>query len=171
MSTSHNVEVKLSAIQGLGVFGLRPFGHGDSVSRVTVVRRVTEEQPLRPEIGELFDHCAYPENRVVFLGFPDRHFNHSCDPNAYEAYESGKPIVRARRPILAGEEITLDYNINIAGGDSWPCNCGAARCRGETIGSYFKLPLAMQLEYLPLLADWFVARHRPRIAEIEQAGE
>jgi hypothetical protein len=65
----------------------------------------------------------------------------------------------ARRNIQAGEEITCDYNINIIGGTSWPCHCRSNRCRGETIGDFFKLPLAIQQEYRPLLADWFVRRH------------
>ena len=165
-----NVEAKVSSIEGLGVFARRLFSAGDIIRRVNVVREVTDRRPLRPELGELFEHCAYPDDKVVLYGYPDRHFNHSCDPNAYEAYESGKPIIRARRAIRAGEEITVDYSINLAGGDSWPCHCGAARCHGAVFGSYFKLPLEIQVEYLPLLADWFVAKHRSPIRDIEQAG-
>ena len=168
--TDANVDVRASPVQGLGVFARRCFEAGAMIRRVNIVREITVQSPLRPELGELFEHCAYPEDRVVLYGFPDRHFNHSCDPNAYESYERDAPLIRARRAIVSGEEITIDYNVNLAGGDSWPCRCGAARCRGETLGSYFRLPPEIQIEYLPLLADWFIARHRSRIAAIRRAG-
>lgn len=160
------VEVRPSKIQGLGVFSLQPFEKGELVRQVNVVREVTPEAPLRPELGERLDHCAFPDGKTLLYGIPDRHLNHSCDPNAYEMYNAGRPCVHARRRIRAGEEITLDYNINTAGDDSWPCTCGAARCRGETLGSFFKLSLEEQIEYLPLLEDWFVKRHSRQITRI-----
>ena len=162
-TTSVKVEVRGSAIEGHGVFALQEFRTGDLISQVNVRREITESEPLRTEDGERFDHCAYPDGRVLLYGVPDRYLNQSCDPNAYETYENGKPMIRARREIALHEEITLDYNINQAGGDSWPCHCGAARCRGETLGSFFKLPRETQLEYLPLLAEWFIERHGKQI--------
>jgi hypothetical protein len=104
---------------------------------------------------------------VVLLGFPDRHTNHSCDPSAWVLYEGEGTWLVARRDIAAGEEITCDYNINIAGGTSWPCHCGARKCRGETLGDFFLLPVEIQREYRPLLADWFVRRHRERLAALD----
>jgi hypothetical protein len=35
-------------------------------------------------------------------------------------------------------------------------------------GDFFKLPVEWQLEYRPLLADWFVRRHRERLAALDQ---
>lgn len=138
---------------------------------MNVVREITDAAPLRPEQGERREHCAYPEDRVVLYGWPDRHLNHSCDPNAYERYDDGAPVLCARRGIALGEEITVDYNVNLAGGESWPCSCGAGRCRGETIGTYFGLPRDVQREYLPLLADWFVAQHRERLDALRATDE
>ena len=54
--------------------------------------------------------------------------------------------IEGLRDIAAGEEITCDYNINITGGTAWPCHCGAARCRGTTVGDFFLLPLDIQRE-------------------------
>jgi hypothetical protein len=84
----------------------------------------------------------------------------------HQADEDDAAYAVARRRVGRGEELTFDYNINTAGGTSWPCNCGAARCRGESIGDFFSLPREIQLEYLPLLADWFVRRHPNKIASI-----
>ncbi len=175
-----DIDVRQSAIEGLGIFAARPFRAGDRIHRINIVREITPEAPLRPELGERQDHCDYPDGRVVLFGFPDRHINHSCDPNAYALYETAVPkgpasaaglhdtYLVARRDIVAGDEITCDYNINITGGSSWPCHCGAKRCRGETIGDFFLLPIEIQKEYRPLLADWFVRRNKERIVALDQ---
>lgn len=163
-----DVEVRKSSIEGLGLFAGRAFRAGQRIRRVNVVREVTADEPLREDLGERQDHCDYPDGRVVLLGFPDRHVNHSCDPSAYVVYDGSATWLVARRGIAAGDEITCDYNINIAGGTSWPCHCGAARCRGETIGDFFLLPAEAQREYRPLLADWFVRRHRDRIDALDR---
>lgn len=165
-----DVSVRDSPIEGLGVFAARGFRAGDPIRRVNVLREVTADAPLRAELGERQDHCDYPDGRVVLLGFPDRHLNHSCDPNAYVVYESDAVWLVARRDIVPGAEITCDYNINIAGGTSWPCHCGAARCRGETTGDFFALPVEIQREYRPLLADWFVRRHPERVQALDRGA-
>jgi uncharacterized protein len=158
-----DVEVRLSPIEGLGIFAARPFLAGERIRRINVVREITPEAPLREDLGERADHCAYPDGKTMLWGFPDRHVNHSCDPNAWEMFEGDASYLVARRDIAAGEEITCDYNINISGGTSWPCRCGAARCRGVVEGEFFRLPVEWQREYRPLLAAWFVRRQRERL--------
>jgi len=162
-----DVEVKPSPIQGLGVFATRLFRAGERIRRVNLVREITDEAPIREEAGERVEHCGYPDGRVVLWGFPDRHVNHCCDPNTYEIYEGSAVHIVARRDIAPEEEITFDYDVNTSGGNSWPCGCGAARCRGESVGDFFELPEAHQREYRMLLADWFVRRHRDRIEALD----
>jgi hypothetical protein len=158
-----DVVVRPSKIEGLGVFAARSFRAGERIRHVNVVREITPGTPIRVELGERTDHCAYPDGKVVLYGFPDRHINHSCDPNAYEAYDEGRTYLVAIRAITAESEITCDYNINIADGTAWPCRCGAARCCGEVAGDFFRLPAERQREYRPLLAAWFVRQHRDRL--------
>lgn len=162
-STGPSVEVRASDIEGLGIFAVISFQAGSRIRLVNVLREVTAEAPLRDALGERADHCDYPDGKVVLLGFPDRHVNHSCDPNAYQMFDGGRSYLVARRPIAPLEEITIDYNINITAGTAWPCKCGATRCRGVVAGDFFLLPTEWQLEYRPLLADWFVRRNRERI--------
>lgn len=162
-----NIEVRQSPIDGLGVFALRTFRAGDRITKINIVREITRETPIREDLGERIDHCAYPDGKVVLVAFPERHVNHSCDPNAYEYFEGQISFLVARRHIPPDEEITIDYNINISDGTAWPCHCGANRCSGDVAGDFFRLPLERQLEYRPLLASWFVPRHRGRIEALD----
>lgn len=163
------VEVKPSPIAGLGVFAMRPVRAGRRIRPVNTVREITDEAPLRADAGERIEHCGYPDGKVVLWGPPDRHVNHCCDPNAYELYEGSAIYIVARRDIASGEEITFDYNLNTSGGNSWPCSCGAVRCRGESVGEFFALPKEQQREYRPLLADWFVRRYRQQVEALDAA--
>ena len=103
---------------------------------------------------------------MFLVGFPDRHFNHSCDPNAFKRFHASAIQLISRSRIEAGTEITHDYLINSHGGSRWSCNCGAERCRGEAVPSFFDLPRPIQLEYLPLLAPWFLDRHPEQVAAL-----
>jgi len=158
-----DVDVKSSGIEGYGIFARRPIRAGERIREITVVREVTPDTPPREDLGERADHCDYPDGKVVLLGFPDRYVNHSCDPNAWMRYLGTRCCLVARRDIHTGEEITCDYSINLTGGSSWPCHCGAPRCRRTVVGDFFALPPAIQREYRPLLADWFVRRHSERL--------
>ena len=162
-----DVAVKQSRIEGLGIFATRTFEAGERIKRVSIVREVTSEAPIRQELGERLDHCSYPDGKIVLLDFPDRHVNHSCDPNAYEQFDGATSYFVARRLIPTGEEITFDYNINIANGTAWPCRCGASRCLHQVMGDFFLLPWPWQREYRPLLADWFLRQHAERIALLD----
>ena len=157
------VELKPSPIEGLGVFATLRFSTDDVIRRINVSREITEDAPLREDLGERFEHQSYPDDRVVLIGSPDRHVNHSCDPNTYKRFEADAVYTIGRRPIEPGEEITYDYAINASGGNTWPCHCGATRCRGESGADFFELPDEIQREYRPLLAPWFVERHRRRL--------
>lgn len=163
MSLPVTVVVKASAIEGLGLFASVPIAEGERIHRINVVREVTADAPLREDLGERFDHCDYPDGKVVLIGFPSRHLNHSCDPNAYLRYDAEACHLVARRAIAADEELTCDYNVNISGGTAWPCRCGAPRCLGTVVGDFFLLPVERQREYRALLAEWFVRRHASRL--------
>jgi hypothetical protein len=77
--------------------------------------------------------------------------------------------VVALRAILAGEEIAYDYCINGFGDVVWECHCGSARCRGTIHSDFFHLPLALQLEYLPLLDEWYVREYREQVERLRRA--
>lgn len=164
-----SVRVAPSPVEGKGVFATEPARGGDTVLVLDTSRVIDEEHPLRPEEDEHEDHLAFlAGGKVVLLPEPERHLNHSCDPNAYVHTVEMEVRVVARRPIQAGEEVTIDYLINTHGGSSWRCRCGTDRCRGQLETSFFELPIRFQREYLSILEAWFVEEHRE---EFEQLTE
>lgn len=170
MGVKAGVAVTKSQIHGIGVIALRDFAPGDTVLVIDDTRVVDPEHPLRPELGEYEYHCDYlAGGLVVLMQPPERHINSSCDPNTYVKTIAGLRYVLARRPIRPGEEITYDYIINCHAGAVWGCNCGSPRCRGTIVSSFFELPLEWQMEYLPLLDDWFVDEHRQKVAAIRKS--
>lgn len=168
MSAS-DVIVRPSRIQGVGIFAARDFRAGEVILRRDESREVTPDRPLRPELGEERRHCDdLAGGRVVLLGRPERHLNHSCDPNACVRFIDAAGHICARRDIAPGEEITNDYCINSFGAGVWPCACGSPRCRKLIHVNFFEEPLEVQREYLPLLASWFVAEHPREVAALRK---
>jgi SET domain-containing protein len=170
------VYVKTSPIHGLGVYARRAFATGEAIL-ARDERPVTEDAPLDESRGEFEYHCDWLEaGRQVYLGFPERHVNHSCDANAFHKRLDGVTHVVALQSIRAGEEITSNYSIDLWDARAWRCNCGSPRCLGLVPGSFFALPLALQIELQPLLSQWFIAEHPAeyealvREAGLEQVG-
>ncbi len=159
------VTVRPSPIQGLGLFAARDFGQGDRILRVDESRLVTETKPLLE--GEDPRHCDYlADSRVVLLPPPERHRNHSCDPNAFDKYVGSVRYLLARRDIPEGEEITGDYCINGLGDGVWECNCGSVNCRKIIHSDFFHLPRQLQRDYLPYLADWYRQQCKEQVEDL-----
>jgi SET domain-containing protein len=163
-----SVVVKPSPIHGKGVFAATDFQEGDVILRFDDSRLVTEENPRRE--GESVFYCErLPDGRVAYGQEPERYTNHSCDPSAYIKEAGGVRYLAARREISAGEEITTDYSIDKHWGDVWwHCDCGAARCRETVYNDFFRLPLEIQIEYLPYLTQAYRERFREQVEELER---
>jgi uncharacterized protein len=54
--------------------------------------------------------------------------NHGCEPNLAARVAGGRIYFVSLRSIKAGEELTLDYNLDDDGSDI-ECSCGAENCR------------------------------------------
>jgi SET domain-containing protein len=158
-----------SQIHGLGVFATRDFAEGEIILPIDDSRVVDAEHPLRPESGEHSYHCDYlAGGKTVLMRSPERHINSCCDPNTYVRTIDGARHVVARKPIKPSDEITYEYIIDCHGGIVWRCNCGSPRCRGTIVSSFFELPVGLQLEYLPLLNEWFVGEHREKVEALRE---
>ncbi len=160
-----SVVVKPSPIHGKGVFAAIDFEAGDVILERDDSRVVTDENPLRE--GEHPYHCDWlPDGRVIYAQEPERYTNHSCDPRAYVKETDDARYFVARSDISAGEEITCDYSIDNWGDVWWSCDCGSARCRKTVHNDFFRLPLEIQIEYLPYLTQAYRERFREQVEEL-----
>ncbi len=134
------IEVRQSLVHGQGAFAARSVRGGAPIGRYTG-RRYTAEQ---------IEGRDWNNARTYAFGLSDgslidgseggnatRHINHSCTPNcvAYEIEDEDGALsieIEALRRIQPGEELFLDYSLDIAGEPSaeYPCACGAEECRG-----------------------------------------
>jgi uncharacterized protein len=161
------VAAKESRINGVGVFALENIPKGALILAIDDSREVTNDFPLEVTKGEFEHHCDYlAGGKVVLMQFPERHINHSCDPNTFVRTMLGVRYVFALRPIAIEEEITYDYCINGSGDSLWECNCRSSRCRKTIHSDFFHLPYEIQVEYLPLLDDWYIEEYKEKVQEL-----
>lgn len=84
-----------------------------------------------------------------------RFCNHSCNPNCYvDKWVVGDKLrmgIFAERKILAGEELTFNYNVDRYGADPQPCYCGEPNCTGF-IGGKTQTERATKLSHLNIEA-------------------
>jgi len=156
-------ELKKSEIAGLGAFACEAYDEGDVVLIIDDSRVVNDSHPLDPDKGEEIDHCDWLGDTVVLMQSPERYINHSCSPNTFVQTRDGLRHVIALRKISEGEELTYDYRINGIGEDYWSCGCHSAACGGRICADFFKLSLAEQLEYFPLLDTWFLELYAAKL--------
>ena len=138
------VEIRPSLIQGGGMFARKPIQAGEIVAIVggTVMTEdefhaylATTSHFNATQIGEylhLVDLIQAPETI-------DGSINHSCDSNLWLQDEV---TIVARRAIVSGEELTLDYALTTVEPD-WqldqPCQCGTPACRHIIRGTDWQL--------------------------------
>jgi hypothetical protein len=132
------VEVRTSTIEGRGLFATAPIAAGEVVETLGGKLDADED---RSGLGpNAHSSLAIDEgiNLVQAGDDPVQYGNHSCDPNLWMADEV---TVIARRPIEAGEELTIDYALQ-TGYEGWSmtCSCGAPDCRGVVTGRDWRDP-------------------------------
>ncbi len=132
--------VRPSTIHGLGVFAVVDLEAGQKVGMYA--RRRYAPRQARPDWdGELTYLFLLSDGTLIDGaegGNATRHINHSCRPNV-EAVEVRDRLnrltvqVRARRAIRVGEELLLDYALDIPDSkpSDFPCMCGDEECRGS----------------------------------------
>lgn len=161
------VIVKESPINRLGVFALENISKGEMILAIDDSWIVTPELPLDESKGELEYHCDYlAGGKVVLMQNPERHINHSCDPNTFVKMMLEVRYVFALQPISRGEEVTYDYCINGFGDTIWQCNCGSSRCRKTIHSDFFHLPYDRQVEYLSLLDSWYIEEYKEKVQQL-----
>jgi hypothetical protein len=127
-----------SAIDRLGLLATQSIGAGERVigwgGRVITDRDVAALHAAFEASGVEYSCAAVDEglNLLQQADDPLRYGNHSCDPNLWmlDATSQG-----ARRDIVAGEELTLDYaTVSVIPSWRMECRCGATLCRRVIAG-------------------------------------
>ena len=138
------VEVRHSTVHGLGAFATRSLQRGHRIGVYTGRRYSPGDAAERDWDNALTYVFALSDGSCIDGsdgGNATRHLNHSCAPNcaAIElTHDDGRLdiVIEARRRIRAGEELLLDYALDIGDDDpaDYPCRCGHSRCRGTMAG-------------------------------------
>ena len=134
------VEVRRSAVHGDGVFALRGLPPGLLVGIYEGRRYAPEEARGMAFDGALTYLFVLSDGTLIDAtdgGNATRHINHSCEPNcqAQEEWDDDGElhiVIRTRRRIRTGEELFIDYRLDVGGDDpaDYRCRCGSANCRG-----------------------------------------
>ncbi|WP_082758168.1 SET domain-containing protein [Burkholderia sp. MSMB1498] len=68
-----------------------------------------------------------------------RWLNHACEPNCHAVESKNRIFIEVIRDIAPGDELSLDYGLEVVGSNSekvrqeYACHCGSARCRGTML--------------------------------------
>ena len=139
-------EVRTSAIQGCGVFAVRPVPRGARIVEYTGERISPQEADAR------YDEEAMPVPHTVLFtvdkktvidagvgGNAARFINHSCEPNCEAVLDRKRIFIEALREIQPGEELTYDYHLEYEGRyqsewrERYVCHCASSHCRGTLL--------------------------------------
>ena len=116
---------------GLGLFATAPIRRGAFIVEYSGERIPTRDARARERtfraryMFEINSRWSVDGSVRSNVG---RYANHSCRPNAESALKSGKVILRAIKPIEAGEEITYDYGEEYFELFIKPNGCRCAKC-------------------------------------------
>lgn len=126
------LEVRRSRINGRGLFAAARLPGRRKLGEIGG-RLVRLPQAWR-EVGKADCICLIEIDPRTALdcsgGNSFRFLNHSCAANCYMRIAHRRVEVYTRRPIRAGEELTVDYGIT-PHQDGMRCGCGAPRCKGR----------------------------------------
>lgn len=144
INNSYKLQIKLTDAKGWGLFAKENMPSnmfvieyvGEIIDKCEMERRFISAIECREE------HFYFVGmNSKLFIdgrnyGNESRFINHSCDPNTvlekWTAYSGGEEKIRlaffTKRQIIAGEEITFDYQYD-SNYKKTECLCGAISCR------------------------------------------
>jgi SET domain-containing protein len=139
-------EIRASPMQGLGAFATRPIRACVRLIEYAGERLTPAEADARyPDVeGERHHTFLFAIDDDVVIdaavhGNAVRFINHSCDPNCDAVIEDGRIWIETIRDVAAGEELAYDYAYALetrhtpAAKRRFPCECGAATCRGTIL--------------------------------------
>ena len=140
------IQVRRSGVHGKGVFALQALAEGEVIIEYTgeVIswKEALRRHPHDPKDPNHTFYFHIDDGRVIDAkvgGNASRWINHACDPNCESDETDGRVVIKALRPIKAGEELFYDYRLTIderytpSLKKQYACHCGSPRCRGTML--------------------------------------
>jgi uncharacterized protein len=123
--------VRSSSIHAAGCYTTRKIKKGSRVIEYDGPRFLKDEADERYKDRDITYLFSSGDDGTVIDGFGTAMFiNHSCDPNCESENIGERVFIVAIRDIVAGEELTYEYNLHDSDDDEADCYCGAEKCRG-----------------------------------------
>jgi len=113
---------------GLGLFATGSFKKGEFIAQYWG-RKLTEAQADAVDNKYLFELNSKWTIDGATRRNTARYINHSCRPNGKIDITGGKILIRAKRKIEPGEEITYNYGKNYFKAFIKPHGCRCAHCK------------------------------------------
>jgi SET domain-containing protein len=125
------LEIRESKIHRRGVYALEPIPARRKVIEYTGERlnRRDAKRRDRGSVTYLFSVDDYWTLDGAVGGSGAEIINHSCDPNLRANVVKGHILYISKRPIGAGEELTIDYRFPHTV-ERVVCHCRSEKCRG-----------------------------------------
>jgi uncharacterized protein len=131
-ASKYALKIRRSKIHRFGVFALEDIPPrarvieytGERISRREIRRRLEGDHTY------IFTLDSYWAIDGAVNGSGAEIINHSCEPNLKAHIIKGHIYYVSKRPIRAGEELTVDYSFDKTE-DPQACSCGAKNCRGD----------------------------------------
>jgi SET domain-containing protein len=140
------IVVRRSPVHGRGVFALTNIPSGELLieykGEVTSWRVASQRyQRDRAEDGHTFFFGLDGAHVIDGArgGNSSRWLNPCCEPNCEAEQEGSRVFIRALADIMAGEELFIDYLLDVKGRRTaaikklHACRCGARHCRGSML--------------------------------------
>ncbi len=141
------IELRQSPIHGRGVFALQRLATGSRLIEYKgerITHREADRRHGRDTVDEGPDHTFLMtlDRRYVIDATASRGWakwiNHSCEPNVEALIVGSRIYIFALRYIRRGEELFLDYGLNVDADDDparYRCRCQTSSCRGTLLGA------------------------------------
>jgi SET domain-containing protein len=115
------------SVSGFGLFATGPFAKGEFIAEYWG-RRIPNHEADKLNTKYMFELNSRWTIDGANRRNLARYINHSCRPNAEVDIVRGKIIIRAKRAIQPGEEITYNYGRNYFRAFIEPAGCRCIKC-------------------------------------------
>lgn len=157
---SEKLEMRNSSIHGMGVFAKAPITKGEIV--IIWGGTIVSVDDFKQGLGLKNTNVGIDENLFLVTNNSDEmtiddFMNHSCEPNLWLKDEV---TLIANRAIEQGEELTIDYAIELVDEDyimKNPCYCKTNNCRNIITGKDWRL-MELQNKYLNHFSPFILKR-------------